>query len=310
MTLIVRPDYHAVPILERNGIRWIPPSQAKRQDIRPLRIGILNIMPLGEKYEFNILHPLGLSVLQLEPIWIRLESHNYKSWEPKHVDDIYVTYEEAMRDQPLDGLILTGAPVETIDYEDVHYWEEIKTILSDARKNIPSTLGLCWAGFVMAYLEGVKKLNYDHKLFGVFELKNLAPDHPIMGELDDVFFCPQSRHAGMPDEAMEEASESGRLKLLAYGPEAGYSIFSTTDDRFIAHTGHPEYNANRLAEEAKRDHGNPEVPAPANFDFNNPLNRWRSHRNIFFAQWVSYCYLKISTHDMAVGKNLIASNTA
>ena len=309
MTLIVHPDYHAVPILERNGIRWIPPSQAKRQDIRPLRIGILNIMPLGEKYEFNILHPLGLSVLQLEPIWIRLESHNYKSWEPKHVDDIYVTYEEAMRDQPLDGLILTGAPVETIEYEDVYYWEEIKTILSDARKNIPSTLGLCWAGFVMAYLEGVKKLNYDHKLFGVFELKNLAPDHPIMGELDDVFFCPQSRHAGMPDEAMEEASESGRLKLLAYGPEAGYSIFSTTDDRFIAHTGHPEYNATRLAEEAKRDHGNPEVPAPANFDFNNPLNRWRSHRNIFFAQWVSYCYLKISTHDMAVGKNLIASNT-
>jgi len=310
MTLIVRPDYHAVPILERNGIRWIPPSQAKLQDIRPLRIGILNIMPLGEKYEFNILHPLGLSVLQLEPIWIRLESHNYKSWEPKHVDDIYVTYEEAMRDQPLDGLILTGAPVETIDFEDVYYWEEIKTILSDARKNIPSTLGLCWAGFVMAYLEGVKKLNYDHKLFGVFELKNLAPDHPIIGELDDVFFCPQSRHAGMPDEAMEEASESGRIKLLAYGPEAGYSIFSTTDDRFIAHTGHPEYNATRLAEEAKRDHGNPEVPAPVNFDFNNPINLWRSHRNTFFAQWVSYCYLKISTHDMAVGKNLIASNTA
>ena len=304
MTLIVRSDYHAVPILERNGIRWIPPAQAKRQDIRPLRIGILNIMPLGEKYEFNILHPLGLSVLQLEPIWIRLESHNYKSWEPKHVDDIYVTYEEAMRDQPLDGLILTGAPVETIEYEDVYYWEEIKTILSDARKNIPSTLGLCWAGFVMAYLEGVKKLNYDHKLFGVFELKNLAPDHPIIGELDDVFFCPQSRHAGMPDEAMEEASESGRLKLLAYGPEAGYSIFSTTDERFIAHTGHPEYNATRLAEEAKRDHGNPEVPAPANFDFNNPLNLWRSHRNTFFAQWVSYCYFKMSTQDMAVGKIL------
>ena len=304
MTLIIRSDYHAVPILERNGIRWIPPAQAKRQDIRPLRIGILNIMPLGEKYEFNILHPLGLSVLQLEPVWIRLESHSYKSWEPKHVADIYVTYKEAMRDQSLDGLILTGAPVETVDFEDVYYWEEIKTILSDARKNIPSTLGLCWAGFVMAYLEGVKKINYDHKLFGVFELKNLAPDHPIIGELDDVFFCPQSRQAGMPDEAMEEASESGRLKLLAYGPEAGYSIFSTTDERFIAHTGHPEYNATRLAEEAKRDHGNPEVPAPVNFDFNNPLNRWRSHRNTFFAQWVSYCYFKMSTQDMAVGKIL------
>ena len=95
MTLIINPDYHALPILEKNGIRWIPHSQAKRQDIRPLRIGILNIMPLGEKYEFNILHPLGLSVLQLEPIWIRLESHNYKTWESKHLNEIYVTYEKA-----------------------------------------------------------------------------------------------------------------------------------------------------------------------------------------------------------------------
>ena len=259
-------------------------------------------MPLGEKYEFNILHPLGLSVLQLEPVWIRLESHNYKTWEPQHVDDIYVTYEDANREQPLDGLILTGAPVETVHFEDVHYWNEISEILHHARQTIPSTLGLCWAGFVMAYLEGVNKFNYDQKLFGVFELKNLAPAHPIMGELDDVFFCPQSRHAGIPDEAMEEAQNNGRLKLLAYGEEAGYSIFSTSDDRFIAHTGHPEYNATRLADEAKRDQGNPDVPPPVNFDFMEPLNRWRSHRNTFFAQWVSYCYLKISTHDMWVKK--------
>ena len=308
MTLIVSPDYHAVPILEKNGIRWIPPSQAKRQDIRPLRIGILNIMPLGEKYEFNILHPLGLSVLQLEPIWIRLESHNYKTWEQNHVDDIYQTYENATREQKLDGLILTGAPVETIDFEDVHYWEEIKTILSDARKNIPSTLGLCWAGFVMAYLEGVNKLNYDQKLFGVFELKNLDPTHPIIGELDDIFYCPQSRHAGIADEDMEKAAEEGRLKLLAYGPQAGYTIFSTVDERFIAHTGHPEYNATRLADEAKRDEHNPAVMPPENFDFNNPLNRWRSNRNIFFTQWVRYCYLSVSTYDMTVDPNFMVSS--
>ena len=307
MTLIINPDYHAVPILENNGIRWIPHSQAEKQDIRPLKIGILNIMPLGEKYEFNILHPLGLSVLQLEPIWIRLESHNYKTWEPKHVEEIYVTYEQANSEQPLDGLILTGAPVETINFEDVFYWKEICDILKDARKKIPSTLGLCWAGFVMAYLEGVNKFNYEQKLFGAFELKNLAPFHPIIGELDDVFFCPQSRHAGIPDEEMEEAERDGRLKLLAYGEEAGYSIFSTSDDRFIAHTGHPEYNATRLLDEAKRDLNNPDVPPPANFDFNDPQNRWRSHRNIFFSQWVSYCYLKISTRDMNFKKDLITS---
>jgi len=246
--------------------------------------------------------------------------------------------------QPLDGLILTGAPVETVRFEDVHYWNEISAILKDARQTIPSTLGLCWAGFVMAYLEGVNKFNYDQKLFGVFELKNLAPAHPIVGELDDIFFCPQSRHAGIPDEAMEEAANDGRLKLLAYGKEAGYSIFqppmtvslrirgiqnttlpdwrmkqsettviysifSTSDDRFIAHTGHPEYNATRLADEAKRDHGNPDVPPPVNFDFMEPLNRWRSHRNTFFTQWVSYCYLKISTHDMSVKKDFMDSPT-
>ena len=123
MTIIVRPDYHALSVIEKNGIRWIPPEQAERQDIRPLRIGILNIMPLGEQYEFNILHPLGLSVLQLEPVWIRLESHHYKSWPENHVEDVYVTYAEAIREKHLDGLILTGAPVETFDFDEVHYWQ-------------------------------------------------------------------------------------------------------------------------------------------------------------------------------------------
>ncbi|GIT03075.1 MAG: hypothetical protein CM1200mP28_03340 [Deltaproteobacteria bacterium] len=116
--------------------------------IRPLRIGILNIMPFwGKSMSLIFSIHLGLSVLQLEPIWIRLESHNYKTWEQNHVDDIYQTYENATHKQNLDGLILTGAPVETIDFEDFHYWEEIKTILSDARKNIPSTLG--YAGLVL-----------------------------------------------------------------------------------------------------------------------------------------------------------------
>ena len=149
-------------------------------------------------------------------------------------------------------------------------------------------------------MECIIKFNYDKKLFGFFELNNLAKNHPIIGEMDDVFFCPQSRHAGIPDEAMEEAEKEGKLNLLAYGDKAGYSIFSTKDDRFIAHTGHPEYNATRFADEAKRDYGNPKVPSPANFDFKNPLNRWRSHRNIFFSQWVSHCYQKISTLDMTV----------
>ena len=142
MTLIIRPDYHAVPLIEQNGIKWISLDQSKTQDIRPLRIGILNIMPLGEQYELNLLNPLGLSILQIEPIWIKLQSHAYKTWPEGHLDQLYSTYEDATRDNPLDGLIVTGAPVEHLDFEDVRYWDEITELTNHARKTCPSTLGL------------------------------------------------------------------------------------------------------------------------------------------------------------------------
>ena len=294
MTLIVRPDYHAVPILERNGIRWIPPSQAERQDIRPMRIGILNIMPLGEKYEFNILHPLGLSVLQLEPIWIRLESHSYKTWQAGHLDNLYLTYREATKHQQLDGLIVTGAPVEHLPFEQVEYWDEITEIIKSARTDCPSTLGLCWGGFALAYLEGIEKITFTEKLFGVYELTNLQREHQIMKAQDDKFLCPQSRFAGFTDEVMEDASNNGIINLLAYGKESGYTIFESADHKQLMHIGHSEYNASRLAYEAERDQGNPNIPPISNFDFSNPVNVWRMHRNNFFQQWLHFCYTKIS----------------
>lgn len=294
MTLIIRSDYHAVPLIEKNGIKWISLDQAKTQDIRPLRIGILNIMPLGEQYELNLLNPLGLSVLQIEPIWIRLKSHAYKTWPEGHLDQLYSNYEEATKNYPLDGLIVTGAPVEHLDFEDVRYWAEIVEIINDARKNCPSTLGLCWGAMALAYMAGVEKTIFDQKLFGVFELQNLASSHPIMGALDDTFFCPQSRIAGTSNEQMEAAYNKGDLNLLAFGQESGYPIFETTDQKQIMHMGHPEYNSRRLVYEAKRDLSNPTVPSIHNFDINNPKNIWRMHRNTFFQQWIRFCYIKIS----------------
>ena len=123
MTLIIPSDYHALELVEENRIRWLPLDQAARQDIRPLSIGILNIMPLGEQYEMNLLNPLGLSVLQIEPIWIRLESHAYKTWPAGHLDELYSTYAEATKEVPLDGLIVTGAPVEHLPFEQLEYWD-------------------------------------------------------------------------------------------------------------------------------------------------------------------------------------------
>ncbi len=237
MALILPRSYHKIAAVEKNRISWIEPELAERQDIRPLRIGILNIMPLGKQYEFNLLHPLGLSPLQIEPIWIRLCSHSYKTWDLDHLDNLYVSWEEAMSPTPLDGLIITGAPVEHLCFEDVNYWPELVKLIEEARLSCASTLGLCWAGFALAYLAGVDKQSFERKLFGVFPMRSLVPGHALMGTQDDRFVCPQSRHAGLPDAAMEAAQRQGRLRLLAHGEKVGYTIFETTDQRQLMHLG-------------------------------------------------------------------------
>lgn len=297
MALILPRGYHKIAAVERNHISWIEPELAKRQDIRPLRIGILNIMPLGKQYEFNLLHPLGLSPLQIEPIWIRLNTHSYKTWDLSHLSKHYVGWEEAMAPNPLDGLIITGAPVENMAFEDVNYWSELVGIIEEARQNCASTLGLCWAGFALAYLAGVNKQVFDKKLFGVFPMKSLIPAHSIMGTQDDTFFCPQSRYAGLPDEDMEQAHQKGLLRLLAYGEKVGYTIFETTDQRQLMHLGHPEYNVARLLAEMERDKARGDVPAPENFNSDNPQTPWRSHRNLMFQQWLWFCYQRVSLNN-------------
>ena len=170
MALILPKNYHKVAAIERNGISWIEPELAERQDIRPLRIGIINIMPLGMQYEFNLLHPLGLSPLQIEPVWIRLQSHDYKTWDHDHLEQQYCSWDQANASAPLDGLIITGAPVEHLAYEQVTYWQEMVELVGIARTQCASTLGLCWAGFALAYLAGVDKTAFAQKLFGVFQI--------------------------------------------------------------------------------------------------------------------------------------------
>jgi len=294
VALILPSNYHKIRDVEKNHISWIEPELAERQDIRPLRIGILNIMPLGKQYEFNLLHPLGLSPLQIEPIWIRLQTHSYKTWDINHLENLYRTWEEANKIQSLDGIIITGAPVEHIDFEDVTYWEELVEIIKDARVICASTLGLCWAGFALAYLAGVNKKVFDKKLFGVYPLQSLVPGHPLMGTQDDQFICPQSRFAGLPDLEMEKAQSEGKLNLLAYGEKVGYTIFETTDQKQLMHLGHPEYTVHRIISEINRDKEKGDVPPPENFDMRCSKTSWRSHRNLLFQQWLWYCYQKVS----------------
>ncbi len=292
MTIVLPENYHAEDLLRDHGIVCKTQDEARKEDFSSIRIGILNIMPQAESYEFNLLYPLGRSILQVEPVWIRLKTHNYKSTKDSHLNEHYISFENAVIEKQLDGLILTGAPVEDIPFNEVLYWDEICEIINYAKKNIASTLGICWGGLALAKFMGIEKEVYRKKIFGVFETKNLYPHHKIVDGLDDVFLCPYSSFSRLPDKPMEKARDEGRINLLAHSDVTGYIIFESIDHRFIAHLGHPEYPAERLVEEYHRDvkKGRKDVEHPKNLDIKNPLNRWRGHCLDFFAQWIKHIH--------------------
>jgi homoserine O-succinyltransferase len=264
-----------------------------------LRIGIINIMPHAETYEPNILRPLSSSRLPVAPVWIRLRSHAYGSSEAAHIQSRYVYFEDAIHREPLDGLILSGAPVEALAFEDVHYWPELVEILAYCRSRVTSALGLCWGGLAMAKQLGIEKHSFEKKLFGVFENRSLVPDHVFTEGSDDLFRCAHSRHSGIGDAELERARDAGIVRLLSHGPETGYAIFESADHRYLMHLGHPEYDATRLVFEWERDSalGRRDVEAPRHFDARHPANVWRSHCDTLFRQWLRY--LGVSARSQA-----------
>jgi homoserine O-succinyltransferase len=253
-----------------------------------LRVGIINIMPRAETYEANLTRPLARAPVAVEPVWIRLGSHVYSSSNVRHIARRYLTFEQATI-APLDGLILTGAPVEELPFEDVHYWAELVEILRQARRTIPSTLGLCWGGLALAKQLGIEKQLFAKKLFGVYRNRNLAPEAGVLGDGEELFWCAHSRHSGIRDDILERAAAEGRVNLLSHAPETGYSIFQSADRRYLMHLGHPEYDASRLAFEWERDRslGRADVDPPRNFDPASPKAIWGSHCVTLFSQWLS-----------------------
>ena len=261
---------------------------------RPLRIGIVNIMPRAETYEAYLLRPLARTRLPVSPVWIRLQSHRYASSDASHIERRYLTFDRAMAREPLDGLILTGAPVEELEFRDVHYWAELCDILRVCRASLASVLGICWGGLALAKQLGIEKSLFEKKLFGAFQNEVLDAEHPIMEGSDHLFWCAHSRHSGARAEELEAARDAGVVRLLSYGRETGHSVFESTDGRFLMHLGHPEYEAARLAHEWERDSalGRQDVEPPRNFDPQRPTNVWRSHCDHLFSRWLRYVALR------------------
>jgi homoserine O-succinyltransferase/O-acetyltransferase len=260
---------------------------------RRLRVGVINLMPRLETYEPLLLASLG----SVEPVWIRLQGHAYRSSDPVHLADQYKTFDRVCAEAPLDGLILTGAPIEELPFEAVHYWNELTEILQFSRTHIPSTLGICWGGLALAALEGISKIALPKKLFGAFE-HTLTPNGTnLLPTLGNSMWCAQSRHAGLRDSDLEVAQQSGALVLHAHAPEAGYTLLATADGRRVMHLGHPEYEPSRIATEWNRDRarGRSDVSPPRNFNTEgtHPTVSWEPHSRAFFAAWLGS--LNVST---------------
>lgn len=256
-----------------------------------VRIGIINIMPRLEAYEPLLLAPLAALPELVEPVFVRLRSHGYQSSDHAHLDRFYRPFDEVLEDGPLDALILTGAPVEELAFEDVHYFRELEAILRYARNHVAVTLGLCWGGMVLGKLAGVEKRAFAHKLFGVFEDRVLVGKHDLLPA--GSFPCAHSRHSGMIEEQLSAAARAGALRLLSYGAASGTTMFETSDRRFVAHLGHPEYEADRIAFEWERDRnlGRADVRPPVNFDVDAPATTWQAHRRALFAGLVQRALL-------------------
>lgn len=255
---------------------------------RPLRVGVLNIMPRVEDYEGYVARPLLEAPFPVTPIWIRLTTHVYSSSDAEHIRRHYVTFDQALRAAPLDALVLTGAPVEELAFEQVHYWAELRELLAACRREVTTTLGLCWGGMALGKLLGVEKRSLPRKLFGVFENRPLSSEVGLLAGSDDRFWCAHSRHSGIADAELEAAAQIGAVRLLAHGVETGYTLFESADGRFVAHLGHPEYEPERLVHEWQRDRGlgRADVDPPRHFDPERPLHLWRSHRQQLFRRWL------------------------
>ncbi len=291
----------AIELLKRENIFVMDNSRATMQDIRPLRIVILNLMPLKITTETDLIRLLSNTPLQLEVNFMKLKSHTPKNTPIEHMMMFYRDFEE-MRNEKFDGMIVTGAPVETYDYEDVTYWDEIKTILNWARTHVTSTLYICWAAQAGLYCHyGIPKYPLSKKMFGVFPQYALQPQLPIFRGFDDIFYMPHSRHTEIRREDVLACPD---LSLIAESEESGVSMVMARGGREIYITGHLEYAPNTLDTEYKRDKGvRDDVDMPVNYYRNNdpsqpPLVTWRAHANLLYCNWINYYVYQETPYDI------------
>ena len=281
----------AIDILKQENIFVMDNTRAHTQDIRPLMIVILNLMPLKITTETDLIRLLSNTPLQMEISFMKLKSHTPKNTPIEHMMMFYKDF-DILRKQKFDGMIITGAPVEHLDFEDVNYWEEMSEIFKWAKTNVTSTLYICWAAQAGLYYHyGIPKYPLDRKMFGVFPQRPISTRLPIFRGFDDVFYMPHSRHT---TTKKEDILKDPRLQVIAESPDSGVSIVMAREGREFFITGHLEYAPNTLDNEYRRDKDiRDDVDVPKNYYLDNnpdnqPLVTWRAHANLLYANWINY----------------------
>ncbi len=281
----------AKAILETENVFVMSRSKAETQDIRPLKILILNLMPLKLVTETQLLRVLSNSPLQVEVELMMTSSHIPKNTPQEHLLAFYKTFDD-IKERYFDGMIITGAPVEMLDFEEVDYWKELVKIMDWSKKHVTSTFHICWGAQAALYHHfGIKKYILPEKMFGVFKHKVLLPREPLFRGFDDLFSAPHSRHTYIKEEDILSVKE---LLLASNSKEAGAYIIVSEDRRQIFVTGHSEYDASTLGDEYLRDlNKGMKIDVPQNYyPLNDPTKRpmvtWRSHAHLLYSNWLNY----------------------
>lgn len=301
MPIRVQNDLPVKEILEQENIFVMDEYRAAHQDIRPLSIGLLNLMPLKEDTELQILRSLSNTPIQVDVTFVRMTSHVSKNTSTSHIYKFYEPFEN-IRDKKFDGFIITGAPVEQMAFEEVDYWEELVKIMEWTKTNVTSTLHLCWGAQAGIYYHyGIDKKELPKKLSGVYRHRVRNRKIPLVRGFDDVFMAPHSRHTEVPQQLLEEDE---RITILADSLQAGVFLCMAEEGRQIFVMGHPEYDRMTLDSEYKRDMGRglaPQIPEnyyPDDDPENKPVLTWRSHANNLYTNWVNYYVYQATPYDL------------
>ncbi len=302
MPIRISNELPARSFLEQENVFVMPEDRADSQDIRPLKILILNLMPTKIATETQILRLLSNTPLQVDIELLQTVTHTSKNTSQEHLTKFYKSFDE-VKHQKFDGMIVTGAPVEQMEFEEVDYWDELCSIFEWAKTNVYSTFHICWGAQAGLYYHyGLKKYPLDKKMFGIFEHQPLDLFHPLMRGLDEKYYVPHSRHTEI---RMDDIAKIKDLQVLSYSKESGVHLLSDMDCRNFFSTGHSEYDEDTLATEYFRDKNKGlEIDLPVNyFPDNDPTKKppitWRSTGVLLFTNWLNYFVYQRTPYDLA-----------